>query len=431
MNENKHTLITLVDKQLLEEKEKLLKTFNYKQSQDDIDKMAKHIHQDIKNLSKVIQSIIDKHHRDYISTFSSFMDAVRIDLKAKLERMDNITEEKRKVNDLKYLRCELDFFRKESIRMHTLSKQLSSKIDDMSLRMKILTDEVNNVTLKWRESEIANKQLLTELEKNIHKHKELQDEMYQMKEYLNQMTINNNNSSNNVIQREDEASSVINDDQHYKERSIALIEKYKDELKREKMRNHKLFNEINQMMLEKNKVENIFIDCVEETRKAILNRRLKEKIGKYSKMKLVHNMHNIDVNTQYDSFLPKDKREILENFLFNDEVSRIVREALVTKPKRTEETKAANTTLMSKVNLNEFNSASPTGRTTCFHPFYLNMNSNNMTHSTHIKGQSTQNGFYHTMLQKQQQVFPRLVNSLSQKSINSTAAITLSKKFGY
>lgn len=428
MTESKTTLITLVDKQLLEEKEKLLKSFNPKQSQDDIDKMAKHIHQDIKNLSKVIQSIIDKHHRDYISTFSSFMDAVRIDLKAKLERMDNITEEKRKVNDLKYLRCELDYFRKESIRMHTLSKQLSSKIDDMSLRMKILTDEVNNVTLKWRESEIANKQLLTELEKNINKHKELQNEMYQMKEYINQM-----NSTNNVIQREDNDTSSlqVNEDQHYKERSIALIEKYKDELKREKIRNHKLFNEINQMMLEKNKVENIFIDCVEETRKAILNRRLKEKIGKYSKMKLVQNINNIDVNTQYDSFLPKDKREILENFLFNDEVSKIVREALITKPKRTEETKAANTTLMSKINLNEYNSASPTGRTT-FHPFCLNVNNSNMTYSTHVKGQNTQNGFYHTMLQKQQQqVFPRLVNSLSQKSINSTAAITLSKRFGY
>ena len=438
MTESKTTLITLVDKQLLEEKEKLLKSFNYKQSQDDIDKMAKHIHQDIKNLSKVIQSIIDKHHRDYISTFSSFMDAVRIDLKAKLERMDSITEEKRKVNDLKYLRCELDYFRKESIRMHTLSKQLSSKIDDMSLRMKILTDEVNNVTLKWRESEIANKQLLTELEKNINKHKELQDEMYQMKEYINQMNVNVN-ANNNVIQREDNYTPSLqlqmNEDQHYKERSIALIEKYKDELKRERIRNHKLFNEINQMMLEKNKVENIFIDCVEETRKAILNRRLKEKIGKYSKMKLVNNINNIDVNTQYDSFLPKDKREILENFLFSDEVSKIVREALITKPKRTEDIKTANTTLMSKINLNEYNSASNTGRTT-FHPFCLNVNNSNsninITHSTHVKGQSTQNAFYHTMLQKQQQqVFPRLVNSLSQKSISSTAAITLSKRFGY
>ena len=433
-NISKTTLITLVDQQLIEEKEKMLKAFNYKQSQDDIDKMAKHIHHDIKNLSQLIQAIIDKHHKEYTTTFSSFMDAVRVDLKAKLERMDNITEEKKRINDVKYLRCELDFFRKESIRMHNLSKQLSMKIDDMSLRMKILTDEVNAVTMKWKESETANKQLLNELEKNMRVHKELQDEMNQMKEYVNQM----NNSNNSVVaeQHKEEGIMLCNEDNNMKERNMMLlIEKYKEELKRERIKNNKLLNEINQMGLEKNKIESIFIDCVEETRKSILNRRLKDKIGKYSTMKLIKHINHSNVNTQYDSFLPKDKREILENFLFNDEVSKIVREALITKPKRTEDIKTANTTLMSKINLNEYNSASNTGRTT-FHPFCLNGingNSNiNMTHSTHVKGQSTQNAFYHTMLQKQQQqVFPRLVNSLSQKSISSTAAITLSKRFGY
>ena len=413
MNDNKSTLITLVDQQLLEEKEKLLKAFNYKQSQDEIDKMAKHIRQDIKNLSKVIQAIIDKHHKEYLETFSSFMDAVRTDLKVKLERMDNITEEKKRINDVKYLRCELDFFRKESIRMRDLSKQLSAKIDDMSLRMKILVDEVNSVTLKWRESETANKQLLKELEKNIHTHKELQDEMTQMKEYVNQM-----NSNNNVSQHKEEG--IMYNEDNMKERSLMLVEKYKEELKRERMKNNRLLNEINQMGLEKNKIESIFIDCVEETRKAILNRRLKDKIGKYSTMKLIKHVNNSSVNTQYDSFLPKDKREILEQFLFNDEVSRIIRDALLSKPKRTEETKAVTSTLISKVNLHEYNnSVSPTNRTTMNNQFYFG------------KRPLTQNGFYHTMLQKQQQSIPRLVKSISQKSLNSTASFTLPKKLGY
>ena len=417
MNDSKSTLITLVDQQLLEEKERLLKAFNHKQSQDEIDKMAKHIRQDIKNLSKVIQAIIDKHHKDYTATFSSFMDAVRTDLKAKLERMDNNTEEKKRINDVKYLRCELDFFRKESIRMHYLSKQLSSKIDDMSLRMKILTDEVNSVTLKWRESETANKQLLNELEKNIRTHKELQDEMIQMKEYVNQM---NNNRSSIVSQHKEEETGNEEDNANMKERSLILVEKYKEELKRERIKNNKLLNKINQMGLEKNKIESIFIDCVEETRKAILNRRLKDKIGKYSTMKLIKNVSDTNVNTQYDSFLPKDKREILEQFLFNDEVSRIIRDALLSKPKRTEETKAVTSTLISKVNLHEYNnSISPTNRTTMNTQFYFG------------KGPNTQNGFYHTMLQKQQQSIPRLVKSISQKSLNSTTSFTLPRKLGY
>ena len=426
-NTSKTTLITLVDQQLIEEKEKMLKAFNYKQSQDDIDKMAKHIRHDIKNLSQLIQAIIDKHHKEYTTTFSSFMDAVRVDLKAKLERMDNITEEKKRINDVKYLRCELDFFRKESIRMHNLSKQLSMKIDDMSLRMKILTDEVNAVTVKWKESETANKQLLNELEKNMRVHKELQDEMNQMKEYVNQMNNTNNNSNNShnsvvAEQHKEEGIMLCNEDNNMKERNMMLlIEKYKEELKHERIKNNKLLNEINQMGLEKNKIESIFIDCVEETRKSILNRRLKDKIGKYSTMKLIKHINHSNVNTQYDSFLPKDKRDILEQFLFNDEVSRIIREALLAKPKRTEETKAVTNTLISKVNLHEYNnSVSPTNRTTVNNQFYFGKG-----------GSLTQNGFYHTMLQKQQQSMPRLVKSISQKTLNSTASFTLPKKIGY
>ena len=94
---------------------------------------------------------------------------------------------------------------------------------------------------------------------------------------------------------------------------------------------------------------------------------------------------------------------------------------MLAKPKRTEETKAATNTLISKVNLHEYNnSVSPTNKTTMNNQFYFGKG-----------GSLTQNGFYHTMLQKQQQGMPRLVKSISQKTLNSTASFTLPKKFGY
>ena len=338
-----NTIITQIDSQLSAEKEKLINSMNFQQSQDDIDKMAKNIKGDIKNLSVLIKSIIDKHHRDYILTFSSFMDTVRRDLKIKLEQMEKIEEEKRKVNDIKYIKCERDYFRIESIRMHNLSKELSTKIDDMSLRMKILTDEVNAVTMKWRESETINKQMAKELEQNVKAQKEIQNEMIQMKEFI-QKTAEDNSYIQNTIRREEEK------EENYKERSMVLVEKLKNELKKEKLRNHKLFTEMNNLLKEKSKIENIFIDCVEETRKSILNRRIKTKFDQ--RMVKSNSMKNINaIDTKYETFLPSDKRVILESFLFNDEISAIIKEALVLKPSKPTEPQNVTTNSIYKLNL--------------------------------------------------------------------------------
>ena len=338
-----NTIITQIDSQLSAEKEKLINSMNFQQSQDDIDKMAKNIKGDIKNLSVLIKSIIDKHHRDYILTFSSFMDTVRRDLKIKLEQMEKIEEEKRKVNDIKYIKCERDYFRIESIRMHNLSKELSTKIDDMSLRMKILTDEVNAVTMKWRESETINKQMAKELEQNVKAQKEIQNEMIQMKEFI-QKTAEDNSYIQSTIRREEEK------EENYKERSMVLVEKLKNELKKEKLRNHKLFTEMNNLLKEKSKIENIFIDCVEETRKSILNRRIKTKFDQ--RMVKSNSMKNINaIDTKYESFLPSDKRVILESFLFNDEISAIIKEALVLKPSKPTEPQNVTTNSIYKLNL--------------------------------------------------------------------------------
>ena len=338
-----NTIITQIDSQLSAEKEKLINSMNFQQSQDDIDKMAKNIKGDIKNLSVLIKSIIDKHHRDYILTFSSFMDTVRRDLKIKLEQMEKIEEEKRKVNDIKYIKCERDYFRIESIRMHNLSKELSTKIDDMSLRMKILTDEVNAVTMKWRESETINKQMAKELEQNVKAQKEIQNEMIQMKEFI-QKTAEDNSYIQDTIRREEEK------EENYKERSMVLVEKLKNELKKEKLRNHKLFTEMNNLLKEKSKIENIFIDCVEETRKSILNRRIKTKFDQ--RMVKSNSMKNINaIDTKYESFLPSDKRVILESFLFNDEISAIIKEALVLKPSKPTEPQNVTTNSIYKLNL--------------------------------------------------------------------------------
>ena len=330
------TILKAFDEHINRDKEKLAQITPMLKKREEIEKIAKELQFDIKNLAKTIQEILDKHHKDYISTFSTFMDTVRKDLKLKLEQMEKIEEEKRKINDVRLIKCERDYFRLESIRMNNLCKNLKNKIDDMSLRMKILSDEVNNVTIKWKDSENANKQLILELENNINSHKEIENELNQMKE----MIINKENENEN---------SIVTKSTNFEEENNNEIFRLKNELKKEKMKNQKNLNELNRIALEKNKLENIFIDCIEETRKNIFNRRLKENLTNRMKKK------NFDVKTNYDSFLPNDKKAILENFVFNDEVSNLIRETIFNKPKKEKEIIERNKNIIDKINLQEFN----------------------------------------------------------------------------
>lgn len=334
-----------IDETLNHEQKKLIVTLSCQKKREEIEKIAKALKGDIKNLAQTIQDILDKHHKDYISTFASFMDTVRKDLKLKLEQMEKIEEEKRKINDVKIIKCERDYFRLESVRMNKLCKTLSSKIDDMALRMKILSDEVNNLTIKWKDSETTNKQLFLELESSMQAQKEIEKEMLGLKEIIQ----NSSSKPTDIISSENRKTDIDED----KEKYLYLIDKLKMELKKEKLRNHKSLSELNKILLEKNRLQNIFIDCVEETRKNIFNRRLKENLNyKNGKMKTAPNL-GIEINTQYDSFLPSDKKAILENFVFNDEVSNIIREAIFNKPQKDKEYKTAAKNIMSKVNLPE------------------------------------------------------------------------------
>ena len=90
----------------------------------EIKKQEKDIKGDINNLAQTIQDIVDKNHKDFISTFSNFMDSVRKDLKLKLEQMEKIEEEKRKINDIRSIKCERDYFRLEAIRLSRMTNNL-------------------------------------------------------------------------------------------------------------------------------------------------------------------------------------------------------------------------------------------------------------------------------------------------------------------
>ena len=151
----------------------------------EIKKQEKDIKGDINNLAQTIQDIVDKNHKDFISTFANFMDSVRKDLKLKLEQMEKIEEEKRKINDIRSIKCERDYFRLEAIRLSRMTNSLKKRIEEMVLKMKLLNENIENLQIKLRDSEGVNKQLLLELEKNIKSQKEIERELNIMKDLSN------------------------------------------------------------------------------------------------------------------------------------------------------------------------------------------------------------------------------------------------------
>ena len=310
---------------------------------DKIQKSSHTLDENVNQLEKTIKSILDKQYDEYVKTFEQFMDSVRKELREKIEAMEQEEKKRQKMNDIRIIKCERDFFRLEAIRLNGLCKDMSTKIEEMAFRMKLLTNELNTMTTKWKESENVNKQLLVELESNIQSMKEVEKENTELKEKMTKISIDNMNSNTNEENGNNSKSenySNISSNNNYesiqKEKLLYIIEKLKVDLTKERMRNHKTLSEFNKMILDKNKLETIFSDCVEEVRKEIFNRKLKETINEnYSNKKIKNDTVTVPYvgDIKYEKFLPVDKRKVIEMFILKDDVASIVHDLVFNKPK--------------------------------------------------------------------------------------------------
>jgi hypothetical protein len=353
----KNKLLKIIDDRIKQNKEQLKQTAIIQQKKEEIFKTAKDLKLDIKNLDLAINEIVKKQHNDYMNTFSNFMDSIRKDLTQKLEEMERQAEEKKKENDIRLIKCERDFFRLEAVRLNGICKSFKEKIDELSFKNKLLNDELNTLKTKWKESENINKQLLFELESNIQNHKEMEEELNKTKTLLNKknnikVNVNNSNlteSKTNFENQEGNKTSnfedrekgrKISEDSAKKNKKInelyEKVKRYKSEGKFFREKWQKDSAELNKKYLERNKLENIFNDCVKATKKIIYNRKLKDHksykiknktgLGKYD--------YKVNLTTKYEEFLPGDKQSMLENFLFNEEVYGLVKDAIFKHPAR-------------------------------------------------------------------------------------------------
>ena len=342
-SEIKTNFLKSFDDNMNRNKEKIKQIIPIFQRMEEVFKMAKTINGDIKNLEQATQVILEKQHKDYINTFVSFMDSIRKELTSKLEEMEKYSEEKKKANDIRVIKCERDFFRQEAVRLNGICKSFKEKIDELTFNNKLITDELNSLKLKWKESENINKQLLFELESNIQSHKELEQKLNITQGILSSQQFAQSQMANQNFENMNMNMMMMNnmpEEEFKKIQDINILEeqlrKSKTEIKREKERANRFLATLNKINLERNKYEGIFQNCVEETKKIIFNRRVKENkgfkirnrtgIGKYD--------YKVNLSTKFEDFLPSDKMSTLENFIFNEEVFNLVKETIFSKPKK-------------------------------------------------------------------------------------------------
>ena len=282
----------------------------------------------VNNLGITIQNILDKQYEEYVKTFIKFMDTVRDELRKKQEEMEEEFKKHMKENDIRIIKSERDFFRLEAIRLNGLCKEMSKKIEEMAFKMKLMNNDLSTMSVRWKESENINKQLIVELESNIQNAKDIEKENEDLKEKLNKNLNEINNE--NFDAKNDDIYDVLKSD-----KALIIIERLKNDLRKERQRNHQTLSEFNKVLLNKNKLENLFNECVEEVRKEAFNRKLKETMNETIFKRLNKTNNNMTIpylsDMKNEKFLPKDKVRIFELFLLKDELGNILQNIVFNK----------------------------------------------------------------------------------------------------
>lgn len=302
--------------------ENLIDDYSKKKDYRKITEEEKGILNDIQTLDEKIQKILDKQYNEYSKAFDDFLKQKKEKINEEVVKLKLEHEEYKKTHNIQLIKSERDFFRTEAIRLNGLCKDMSSRIEEISFKMKLLSEDLNNMTTKWKESENVNKQLMVEIASSVQELSDIRKENEQLKEEIqNIQTINKNIYNNNI-------EGNINE-QNIDE---SLIEKLKSELKKEKNLYHKNLNELNKLNLERNQLEFIFSDCLEEAKKNIQKRKMRETFteGFMAPTKKLNDFNVI----KFNHFLPSDKIKLIESFLANDDVINVINEIVFHKPKK-------------------------------------------------------------------------------------------------
>lgn len=138
-----------------------------------------------------------------MTSFDSFMEEIRNELLEKINEMKRKEKDKRKNENVHLITCERDFYKQEAIRLNLICKELHAKNESLVNESKFLKTDNRNLSQKWKDSERINKHLLIELEKNIERLSQFEDQY--------ETTKNTNQSKKQLSVIKDEINKNNND----------------------------------------------------------------------------------------------------------------------------------------------------------------------------------------------------------------------------
>lgn len=317
-------------KQVKKEMEKLTKEYSIE------DKM-KEIYNSIEKLSRYLEEKSKIQKQCISKAFKEMNIKVKEEMKNKADRLQEMFNVKLNLETNQKLKVEVNTFRDHSLRLNQLCIELNDKITELTRKLDLYSKNCEETNKLYQRSEEERKKLLKEFENEITKNKILEDKLIQVNEEFKKQIEDIELKQMNAIQ-----------DESKKEYYYNIIEKLKIDLKTEKNKNNKYKCECNKMIQEKSQLEKVFIDCVEETRKNILSRRMKEKFRNKKNFKMILNKSNSlnifptikknicdeFININYDTFNSNDKEQILIKFIFNEEVIKVLRKVFLINPQK-------------------------------------------------------------------------------------------------
>ena len=360
MTERKNNIVKIIDGQV-QISEKRLNLPSIIPKKEDIQKLANKLDLSINNIERVISELLDKQKDEYLKAFSEFIDSIKKNLSKQLEEMEKVFEDKRKTNDISVISCERDFFRGEAIRLSALCKKMKTEIEEINFNHKIMNMELSNLKVKYKELLLQtrnkknfNKSINLNNISNLLNNNKLPVKIDSSKICCitdnNKISSNSNNnissiSKNNINESNTKCVTLENEKKTITKSSKSqdiiflnhLLKKSKYETRKEKDKANKAIAELSNAYLQKNKLEIIFENCVEETKKIIFNRKVNE--NKFYKLKnkpglLKYDNNRVNFSTKFEDFLPSDKQRTLEKFIFNDDVYNTVKDIVFNRPKK-------------------------------------------------------------------------------------------------
>jgi len=190
---------------------------------------------------------------------------------------------------------------------------------------------------KINDSELINKQLTQELKRNATYIAELEGQMRFLENRADPLGSEGYSQGRSKGLENSQEMMFDEAEGNGKDKVSALqniIENLKHQVRKERVKNGKILGEVNKVMIDKNKLEKIFIDCVEESRKEIILRKNKENLHKtkndFNKMPLINSTNNTN-DVKYENFLTTDKKRVIENFLLREDVINFLHDHLFSK----------------------------------------------------------------------------------------------------